>query len=376
MPYIRYNNKVGRVDPSFPTIMYFDRDSGATHEDVIITQNDPWVDVRFKAANVQLCVNRDSHELELRKAGDINGWGGQWWLEDEGTTLKCDNWVLQVEGMTVAPKLQRVHRNGLWLNHEDGSNHQIIGSSELYLGWRYDREGAEGILPTLKQRKDLGLNNLRVFWQKDIFNKGNPWQLPVGKLVPFLKLCGDYGFYIQGTILVDCQAINPMVVQQQARVNAVRAATVGVVNHFEQLGNEYDKNGFDPKNFSKPNDRLSANASSTEGGKDATPYWDFFCFSGQRSPLNHAIREYGPIEFMYGWGGVPAICDECFKPGIGSNDPLDYYRAGAQARSGVGGRIHTRTGTGDNNDPGLVPSGLFTPLEVESVKWFVKGLVG
>jgi hypothetical protein len=92
---------------------------------------------------------------------------------------------------------------------------------------------------------------------------------------------------------------------------------------------------------------LSANSSSTEGGKDA-PYWDFFCFSGQRAPLNHAIREYGPVEFIYGdgsWGGVPAICDEGMKPGINSSDPRDFERAGAQARSGCGGRFHTDAGT-------------------------------
>lgn len=250
-----------------------------------------------------------------------------------------------------------------------GQRHQVKGSTELMLAWRYAIEGPDAIRPALAQRRQIGFNNLRVLWQKDVGNVGNPWMMPLSLMGPFLALAEEYGFYVQGTILADCGVVNPYEADQRGRVADQRAATSGINNLIEQLGNEYDKNQHDPRHFPQPTDRLSANSSSTEGGKDA-PYWDFFCFSGQRSPLNHAIREYGPVEFIYSegnWGGVPAICDEGMKPGLNSNDPRDYERAGAQARSGNGGRFHTAAGTSGN-------SCLFDSLEEACAISFIKGL--
>jgi hypothetical protein len=253
-----------------------------------------------------------------------------------------------------------------------GARHVIAGSTELMLAWRYDLEGVEAIRPVLDQRRSCGFNDLRFLWQKGQGSNGltAPWQMPTEKMRPFLALLAEYRFYGMGVILADCQAVNPNEVDQQTRVNSVRISTAGVTNHYEQLGNEYEKNGFNPAHFAKPTDRMAANASSIEGGKDA-PYWDLFLFSGQRSPLNHAIREYGPIEFMYGdratWGGLPASCDEGMKPGIDSTDPRDYERAGAQARSGIGGRFHSTAGTAGN-------CRLFDGLELACAQAFIKGL--
>lgn len=253
----------------------------------------------------------------------------------------------------------------------NGQRHTIVGCTDLMLAWRYDLEGADAIRPVLAERQACGFNNLRVLWQKDIGNTGHsPWQMPTEKMAPFLALAQDYGFYVQGVILADCQVVNPNQLDQWGRVDAVRAATAGIDNHIEQLGNEYSKNGFDPRQFARPKDRLAANASNTEGGPYA-PFWDFMCFSGQRSPLNHAIREYGPIEFMYGdvVAGVeiPAVCDEGMKPEKDSSDPRDFERAGAQARSACGGRFHSDAGTAGN-------SRLFTDTERACAQAFVFGI--
>lgn len=267
--------------------------------------------------------------------------------------------------------LPRLHAGRSDFFVESGARHVIIGCTDLMLAWRYDREGLSEIGAVLEQRRSCGFNNLRVLWQKDIGNSGNPWQMPREKLRPFIASMAEWGFYVQGTILADCKVVNPNEADQQNRVSEVRSATVGLSNLIEQLGNEYDKNDHDPRHFSKPTDRMAANSSSMEGGKDA-PYWDFFCFSGQRSPLNHAVREYGPLEFIYGegapgWGGLPAICDEGMKPGINSSDARDFERAGAQARSGCGGRFHSDAGTAGN-------SRLFNDLELACAKAFVKGI--
>jgi hypothetical protein len=129
----------------------------------------------------------------------------------------------------------------------------IVGTTELLLAWRYDREGPEAIREVCEQRRACGFNNVRVLWQKDIGNTGHaPWQMPTAKLRPFLGFMESFGFYVQGTILADCAVVNPNEADQQARVVGVRSATVGVSNHIEQLGNEYDKNGHDPHHFSKP----------------------------------------------------------------------------------------------------------------------------
>lgn len=266
---------------------------------------------------------------------------------------------------------RRLYADGGTIRDGAGRPHLIRGCTDLMLAWRYDVEGADAIRPVLAQRKQVGANNLRVLWQ-DFNNIGQAWQLPLSKLRPFLSLSAEYGFWIQGCILADCQFINKDTSAQQQRVADVRAETAGIDNHIEQLGNEYDKNGFDPRQFSRPTDRFACNASNIEGGPDA-PYWDFFTFSGQRSPLNHAIREYGPLEFIYGdtgtypHGPMPAICDEGMKPGKDSFDPEDYRRAGAQAKSGNGGRFHSEAGTKGN-------SCLFNELEFNCAVAFFEGM--
>lgn len=257
---------------------------------------------------------------------------------------------------------------------EAGERHLVVGSTELMLAWRYDLEGPDAIRPVLAQRQSLRFNNLRVLWQKDIGNTGSsPWLMPLEKLRPFLGLCAEYRFYVEGCNLADCRVCTPGVAEQQQRVTEIRNETVGVSNLWDQLGNEYQKNDFDPRNFSKPPDRMSTNASAVTGGADALPYWDYFTFSGERLPVQKAIREYGPVEFLYGdrgsWGGLPAICGEGFKPGVESSDPRDWERAGAQARSANGGRLHTLCGTSGN-------SGLFGGLETACAQAFVKGLLG
>lgn len=254
---------------------------------------------------------------------------------------------------------------------ESGARHTFVSSTELLLAWRYDVGGADAVRPVFAQRREIGFNDLRVLWQKDLRNAGNPWKMPLDKLAPFLALAAEYRCYISGAILADCAVVNPHEADQLVRVSDIRQATRGIANLVEELGNEYEKNGFDPTHFARPNDRMAANASNVEGGKDA-PYWDFFVFSGRRSPVQAAIREYGPVEFIFGagtWGGVPAICSEGMKPGIDSSEPRDFERAGAQARSGCGGRIHTDAGTAGE-------SRLFNGLEATCARAFVKGLVG
>lgn len=260
-----------------------------------------------------------------------------------------------------------------------GDRYVVIGSTELLLGVIYDRQGPDACRPVLQERHDLGFNNLRVLWQKDIRNRGDKWQMPLDKLRPFLALCNEYEMYVQGCILADCQVVNPNASDQQRRVADVRAATKGIANHLEQLGNEYDKNGFDPATFSRPTDRLAANASNMKpiGGAK----WDYYGFSGRRD-LPKSIMEYGPIEYLYGAddgsGPIISICDENMKPGTGNgecNQPRVYERCGAEARAANGGRFHHWAGTG-NQDPNVPISRLFNPLERACAAAFVEGLRG
>lgn len=371
------------IDPNDPAaVVYADRTARGPWEEADLTEHPEFVDVRFLAADKQLTLPPGGG-LRSNPSGVVNAWEQFTLTVDEVGAVRIGRSdttvVLEVEGYSVQQDLPPLSRRGLDIVTPDGQRHVMIGSTELLLAWRYDQ--GDDIRPVLAERQAFKFNNLRVLLQKDIGNTGHsPWQMPIAKLRPFLALCAEYGFYVEGVILADCQIVNPSFSDQERRVNEVRHETAGVSNLIEQLGNEYGqngqgdtgKNGFDPWKFSKPTDRLAANASSTEGGKDA-PYWDFFCFSGQRKPLGHAIREYGPIEFMYSdghpWGGVPALCDECFKPGEESSDPMDYYRAGAHARAGIGGRFHTDAGTKGS-------SRLFNDLEKACAEAFVQGLRG
>lgn len=373
---LKLNGKYLGIEPGTEAV-YADRNTLSEWEQAELTRHGSsalW-DLRFVAANRTLTITPDG-KLESRAGGAFGAWEQlQVMVEVDGTKVLYRPGTpvptLTIEGFVDVPSLSKLHVDGLDLKEEGGRRHLIKGSTELLLGWRYDLEGGDAIREVLDQRKFLGFNNLRVLWQKDINNTGHsPWLMPLDKLRPFLELAASYGFYIQGTILADCQVVNPSTIHQGQRVQDVRHATEGVTSLIEQLGNEYDKNGFEPNSFIRPTDRLAANASSIEGGKDA-PYWDFFCFSGQRSPVNHAIREYGPIEFMLSedgnWGGVPALCDECFKPGKESSNPRDWERAGAQARSGIGGRFHTVSGTSGN-------SSLFNDLERDCAAAFTQGI--
>lgn len=266
---------------------------------------------------------------------------------------------------TALPKLSA----GRWdFFDETGARHMMVSSTELLLAWRYDVGGAEATRPIFAQRRDVGFNDLRCLWQKDLRNAGNPWQMPLGKLRPFLALAGEYGFYISGCILADCAVVNPHEADQQRRVAEVREATVGISNHVEELGNEYEKNGFDPWHFSRPTDRMASSGSNVEGGRDG-PYWDYFLFSGRRRPEQAAIREYGPIEFIYGaagWGGLPAVCSEGMKPGQTTSDPRAFERAGAQGRSANGFRFHSDAGTAGE-------SRLFNSIELTCGRAMVRG---
>jgi hypothetical protein len=271
------------------------------------------------------------------------------------------------------PPLPGLYRQGKEIRTTDGKRYMVRGSTELLLGHKYDTEGEASIDAILDQRRELGFTNYRVLWQKDIRNQNQPWSMPLHKIAPFLKKCSDRGrAYVQGCILADCQVVNPSTQAQQRRVNDVRNVTAGISNNIDQLGNEFDKNGFDWRNFSKATDRLSINASGTNGF-DPSQVWDVFVFSGERSPAQKAIREYGPIEVMYA-NGRPAVCDEGMVPGEDSSDPREYERAGAQGRSGSGARFHSRAGS--NRDPGPNLSRLFTPLEYACAEAFLKGLGG
>jgi hypothetical protein len=268
-----------------------------------------------------------------------------------------------------APK--RLHVEGRDFVASDGKRHMIVGSTELLLACRYDFEGLQAIIPVLEERRNIGFNNLRVFWQADIKNyrpDRTAWQMPLDKMGPFLEECAKYGFWIEGTALQQCQVVNPDERDQQRWVANVLSATAGSDNYLFQLGNEWDINGFNPDNFTRPQNRICSNASNKDPIGKAK--WDYWSFSGRRD-LPKAIMEYGPIEYLYGDGGkgdMPVFSGEGMKPGINSNDPRDWERAGAQARSGCGGRFHHEAGTRGS-------SRLFDGLERACGIAFVTGLI-
>jgi len=380
---LRLNGRALCVPPDAPTLVFADHATVDRCGEVQVTpEPDGQVSILFVEAQVQFCIpDLPNPKLETRPKGAIGTWE-RFTLSADGKSFGRRGVTITIDGViappvVALPKLTRRGRDLVAL--VDGTRHMIVGSTELMLGWRYDREGADAIRPVLAQRRDLRFNNLRFLWQSAPglhllpgFSPTDAWLMPLEKARPFHALLAEYGFYGQGAILADAQVVNPNERDQQRRVDEVRAATTGISNLIEQLGNEAEKNGFNPRAFSKPGDRLAANASSTEGGKDY-PYWDFFCFSARRDPTQAAIREYGPIEFIYGpdntgWGGVPAMADEGFKPGKQSSDPRDFERAGAQARSGCGGRFHSIEGSENSR--------LFNDTTTDCARAFVRGLIG
>lgn len=256
MAFIKYNNKYGRVDPSFIHDIYFDRDAGAAHEDVIVTPHEQWSDIRFKAANVQVCVNQQTRQLETRPPGDIWGWGGQWVVGDG--FVQCDKWILQTEGVLVGKPLPTLHIRGNDFVNEFGRRVSLAGC-DGFLDYRFWLDGgATALAPFVKESNELGFVVRRVFLagskkQNQVLDLSPKEHNFYPQLKPYVQYMNSNGIIPLLTVNVDMQDVMPVVGDRINNWNQIIAELKDSgLSYLISGGNEANKNGFDPYEIPDP----------------------------------------------------------------------------------------------------------------------------
>src|SRR5262245_857206 len=132
----------------------------------------------------------------------------------------------------------------------NGSRWLMKGSTELVLGELFERgidgrKGADVVREILRDRQAVGANTVRWLCQHQFRGR---WAMSVPGVRALVDLAEAEGFYSQVCILAD---VWQAVAEQRARVAAVNDALQGT-HALPQLGNEFNKNNFDVRNFSKP----------------------------------------------------------------------------------------------------------------------------
>jgi hypothetical protein len=108
----------------------------------------------------------------------------------------------------------------------------------------------EDLLPFVRWARTTGFNGFRVFLQHMFLDWPaiHPFVMPLNRIAPFVDWLNSEGFYVELTVLCDCQAdaFNLSLDQQAARVRDVVAAVRNKPNVFVEIANEPPFNGVDP----------------------------------------------------------------------------------------------------------------------------------
>jgi hypothetical protein len=244
--------------------------------------------------------------------------------------------------------LSRIQTSGRQFVTESGDGWGMKGCSDFALGNLF-RLGQD-ITPILQQRKDAGANTLRIFtmWAAD-----PAFQLPTLDWLPdVLTLLELHQLYAEVVALCDCQVLLPDQAHQHARVDFIAGILSGRP-HFFQLGNEYQKNGFDPYGFPRPEGvMLASRGSNIQDGNVVNPAWDYVSHHpARKNTWEWVVKGTDAIyQQRLGLGnGVsdkPLVYGEIEKAGADWTDP-EAYRVFSQislASGAAGVTFHSVAG--------------------------------
>lgn len=237
----------------------------------------------------------------------------------------------------------------------DGVPILLHGSTELVLGEIYERgipgvwaPGADSVRAICRDRRAVlarpGTGVFLRFLCQHQYR--GPWQMAVPNIRALIDLCESEGLYSMPSVLADNWTSNDAAHQ---RLLDVAQGILGSAS-LPQAGNEFDKNGYDPRSWPKPPGGPWAQASTTVGfnGIDCLlPAWDHAWYSARRD-YPKSIIAYDALETTFLSTHCATALGEGFKPGVDSSNPDDYRRAGRLADAGCGGIFHTVAGTSGN----------------------------
>lgn len=253
--YLIANGRYLGVDPGDPSRVYADRAKGGAWEEVAITPHpDGWVDVRFLAANRQLCITPDG-TLETRPAGAIGAWE-QLIASANRTTLLRAGRVFAVEGGgPIAAPGSPLHLEVRGIDFVDaqGARTSLCGC-DGFLDYRiWLDHDSPGLDPFLQESTELGFQVRRVFLAGSVKQNGvldlSPRHEPdfYGQLKPFVQYQNDHGIIPLLTVNVDMQDVMPDAGERRQNWQRINAELRNAgLDYLISGGNEADKNGFDP----------------------------------------------------------------------------------------------------------------------------------
>lgn len=141
---------------------------------------------------------------------------------------------------------------------------------------------------------------------------------------PFAAALRDLGMYWCPIVFVDAQVVLPNRDQQQRFLSRLAEATAGEWNILPSLGNEYPKNGFNPSDFTRPNNGLLWSRGSSLA--DTAPYypsWDWKEFHPRRDWPKVLDGNFDGHYVMDGLSGNDEILDKP-APAI-SSEPIGFW---------------------------------------------------
>lgn len=188
------------VEPGTRTV-YANRASGGLWEAVQLTKRDEFWDMLALEAQVQICVNQGTEQLEGRKVGDYWDWGGRWALSADGRTATCSSQTLYLDVTGTGPINpglpipQPLHLEQRGYDFVDAQGQRIVfPGCDAFMALRQFKDGGSNALqPFFEQSMRLGFKVWRVWSQ------GSKAQNQVLDLSP-----KESGYYETVPAFIDC----------------------------------------------------------------------------------------------------------------------------------------------------------------------------
>jgi hypothetical protein len=227
----------------------------------------------------------------------------------------------------------------------------VLNGTDQFMALRQILDGMD-ITPFITESHDLGFNMWRVFGQGSIAQNGLLQLSPteggyyeaLGKLIEVLN---NKGIYLLFTVFVDNQDIHSDAGHWLRVADIVRGKGVLLSG-----GNEWSKNGFDPRTLPDPAVAFWSRGSDVGDVAPVQPYGSFAEFHPRRDLPAALMDTVASPTFIYGTNhlGNPLIIDE--PPRMGANgsgaeyaDPVMCWKFARHYSTECGGAVfHSRSG--------------------------------
>lgn len=273
--YVKTARGYAGVDPNVPNVVYDDRPVGSLWEEMLLVQEGPegWFNLTANAAKKRICLNKNTHKLEVRD--NPTGWGNQWAKVTDASGkshLICDTFTMDVEEVGsvsssgpaesfVIKRRDFVRPNG---------ERRVLRGCDAFMAFRiFLDQGAAGLQKFFNESRRLGFDMWRVFFQGAISQNQvmelHPSEYTPDQIHAFGVLLNANGITPLATCFVDNQVIKAGVDQWFKMTDALEGLVA-----LASAGNEFQKNGFDPYALPKPHGSIYWSRGSSTGDPD--PY--------------------------------------------------------------------------------------------------------